>query len=58
MVINQLKGSNQVNAPSLKGRFQRARDLLRQLNVSSLDHIRRGLNSWADRLANLTMDSD
>jgi ribonuclease HI len=56
LIVKQLKGQYKVKSPHLKPLFQRARELLRGFDRVSIMHIRRELNSEADRLANQAMD--
>ncbi len=57
LLIKQLKGVYRVKAPGLKPLFDEARLLLARFKSIKLTHIRRELNSEADRLANHGIDS-
>lgn len=56
LLIKQLKGIYRVKAPGLKPLFDEARQLISRFKSVKLTHIRRELNSEADRLANRGID--
>jgi ribonuclease HI len=56
LLIKQLKGIYRVKAPGLKPLFDEARRLISHFKSVKLTHIRRELNSEADRLANRGID--
>lgn len=56
LLIKQLKGQYRVKSPGLKPLFDEARKLISRFKSVKLTHIRRELNSEADRLANQGID--
>jgi ribonuclease HI len=56
LVVNQLNGEWKVKHPDIKTLYDRARQLIRQLEFFEIRHVLRGGNKEADRLANEAMD--
>lgn len=56
LLVKQIRGEYKVKSPSLAELYQRARQMIRQLEWFSIQHVLRGKNQEADRLANLAMD--
>jgi ribonuclease HI len=56
LLVKQIRGQYKVNNPTLKDLHGRARQLIRQLEWFSIQHVLRGKNQEADRLANEAMD--
>jgi ribonuclease HI len=56
LLVKQIRGQYKVNNPTLKDLHARARQLIRQLEWFSIQHVLRGKNQEADRLANEAMD--
>jgi ribonuclease HI len=56
LLIKQLKGEYQVRNPNLKELFVEAKLLLARFDSHRLLHVRRELNTEADRLANQAID--
>jgi ribonuclease HI len=56
LLVKQIRGEYKVNNPTLKDLHGRARQLIRQLDWFSIQHVLRGKNQEADRLANEAMD--
>ncbi len=56
LLVRQIKGIYKVRNPTLQDLHSRARQLIRQLESFSIDHVLRGKNQEADRLANAAMD--
>lgn len=56
LLVKQIRGEYKVKSPSLSELYQRARQMIRQLEWFSIQHVLRGKNQEADRLANLAMD--
>jgi ribonuclease HI len=56
LLIKQLLGQYQVRNPKLKPLYHRAQELLSRFDTVKLIHVRRELNSEADRLANQGID--
>jgi ribonuclease HI len=56
LLVKQIRGEYKVNNPTLKDLHSRARQLIRQLEWFSIQHVLRGKNQEADRLANEAMD--
>lgn len=57
LVISQLKGEWKIKNDRLRTLAVRARSLLNRFEHKSLQHVRREMNSDADRLANQGMDA-
>jgi ribonuclease HI len=56
LLVRQLKGEYRVKNPGLQRLYQEACALIARLDRVTFEHVRRELNSEADRLANLAMD--
>jgi ribonuclease HI len=56
LLVKQIRGQYKVNNPTLKDLHGRARQLIRQLEWFRIEHVLRGKNQEADRLANEAMD--
>src|SRR4029077_1880310 len=56
LLVKQIRGEYKVKSPSLLELYQRARKMIGQLEWFSIQHVLRGGNQEADRLANLAMD--
>jgi ribonuclease HI len=56
LLVKQIKGEYKVKSPTLLELYQRARKMIVQLDWFSIQHVLRGGNQEADRLANLAMD--
>ena len=56
LLVKQIRGEYKVKSPSLQELYQRAREVIRQLDWFSIQHTLREGNQEADRLANLAMD--
>ena len=57
LVINQLLGKWKINSANLKPLYEKAKELLKQIKMVTLSHVRRDKNQIADKLANRAMDS-
>lgn len=56
LLVKQIKGEYKVKNPTLQDLHGRAKQLIRQLEWFSVQHVLRGHNAEADRLANEAMD--
>jgi ribonuclease HI len=56
LLVKQMRGEYKVKNPGLQALYVRARLLVAQLDKVTFEHIRRELNTEADRLSNLGMD--
>ncbi|MWG35436.1 ribonuclease HI [Halomarina oriensis] len=56
LVVKQVKGAWNTNDPELREKRVRARELLREFDEWSLDHVPREINDRADELANEALD--
>ncbi len=56
LLVKQIRGEYKVKSPTLLELYQRARKMIAQLQWFSIQHVLRGINREADRLANLAMD--
>ena len=56
LLVKQIRGEYKVKSPSLLELYQHARKMIGQLEWFSIQHVLRGGNQEADRLANLAMD--
>jgi len=56
LLVKQIRGEYKVKSPSLAELHQRAQKLIGQLEWFSIQHVLRGGNQDADRLANQAMD--
>jgi ribonuclease HI len=56
LLVKQIRGEYKVKSPTLMELYQRAKQMIGQLDWFSIQHVLRGGNQEADRLANLAMD--
>lgn len=56
LVVRQVKGIYRVKEPTLRDLHARVKDLISQLEWFRIEHVLRGHNREADRLANEAMD--
>ncbi len=56
LLVKQIRGEYKVKSPTLLELHQRAKKMIEQLEWFSIQHVLRGGNQEADRLANLAMD--
>ncbi|HXZ78911.1 MAG TPA: ribonuclease HI family protein [Terriglobales bacterium] len=56
LMVKQIRGEYKVSNPTLKELHSRAKNLIRQLDWFEIEHVLRGKNADADRLANQAMD--
>jgi ribonuclease HI len=56
LLVKQLRGEYKVRNPALQRLYTQARQLIRELNWFSIQHVLREKNREADRLANAAMD--
>jgi len=56
LLVKQMRGEYRVKSPGLKPLHEQARALARQIGDVTFEHVRRELNTEADRLANEAMD--
>lgn len=56
LVVRQVKGIYRVKEPTLRDLHARVKDLISQLEWFQIEHVLRGHNREADRLANEAMD--
>jgi ribonuclease HI len=56
LMVKQIRGEYKVKSPGLVELCQRAKQMIAQLEWFSIQHVLRGGNQEADRLANLAMD--
>lgn len=56
LMVRQLKGIYKVKDPSLRDLYERASELIAQLDWFNIEHVLRGHNREADELANQAMD--
>lgn len=56
LLVKQIRGEYKVKSPSLLELYQRAKKMIGHLEWFSIQHVLRGGNQEADRLANLAMD--
>jgi ribonuclease HI len=57
LLVRQMQGRYKVKSPELKPLHERASKLARQLQYFTIEHVRREMNSDADALANVALDS-
>ena len=57
LLVRQMQGRYRVRSPELKQLHERASKLARELGYFQIEHVRREMNSDADRLANVALDS-
>lgn len=56
LLVKQMRGEYRVRNPGLQPLYRQATAIARQLERVTFEHVRRDLNTHADRLANLAMD--
>jgi ribonuclease HI len=56
LLVKQIRGEYKVKSPTLLELYQRAKKMIVQLEWFSIQHVLRGGNQEADRLANQAMD--
>jgi ribonuclease HI len=56
LLVKQMTGAYRVKHPGLRPLYQEARALAARIGRVRFEHVRRELNTEADRLANLAMD--
>ena len=56
LLVKQMRGEYRVRNPGSQPLYRQATALARQLERITFEHVRRDLNTHADRLANLAMD--
>ena len=56
LLVKQIQGRYKVNSPDLRPLFEEARRRIARLDQFRIEHVLRGKNQKADRLANLAMD--
>jgi ribonuclease HI len=56
LLVQQIKGIYKVKNPTLQDLHGRAKELISKLDWFSIEHVLRGRNQQADRLANAAMD--
>jgi len=56
LLVKQIRGEYKVKSPTLVDLHQRAKKMIAQLDWFAIQHVLRGGNQEADRLANLAMD--
>jgi ribonuclease HI len=56
LLVKQIRGEYKVKSPTLLELYQRAKKMIAQLEWFSIQHVLRGGNQEADRLANMAMD--
>jgi ribonuclease HI len=56
LMVKQIKGQYRVNSPELRPLFEEAKRRIAKLEAFDIQHVLRGKNRHADRLANLAMD--
>jgi ribonuclease HI len=56
LMVKQIKGQYRVNSPDLKPLYDEAKRRIGRLEQFRIEHVLRGKNQQADRLANLAMD--
>jgi ribonuclease HI len=56
LLVKQIRGEYKVKSPTLLELYQRAKKMIAQLEWFQIQHVLRGGNQEADRLANLAMD--
>jgi ribonuclease HI len=57
LLVRQMQGRYKVKSPDLKPLHERASKISRQLQYFAIEHVRRELNTDADALANVALDS-
>jgi ribonuclease HI len=56
LMVKQIKGQYRVNSPELRPLYDEAKRRIARLEQFRIEHVLRGKNKEADRLANLAMD--
>jgi ribonuclease HI len=56
LLVKQMRGEYRVKNPGLQPLYEDARALIRRIGRVTFEHVRRELNTDADRLANEAMD--
>src|SRR5277367_4991322 len=56
LMVKQIKGQYRVNSPELRPLYEEAKRRIAGLEHFRIEHVLRGKNQQADRLANLAMD--
>jgi ribonuclease HI len=56
LMVKQMKGQYRVNSPDLRPLWEEAKRRVARLDRFEIQHVLRGKNKGADRLANLAMD--
>jgi len=56
LLVKQMRGEYRVKNPGLQPLYLRARGLVVRIGQVTFEHVRREMNTEADRLANLAMD--
>ena len=56
LMVKQMQGKYRVNSPDLRPLYEEAKRRVAQLAGFRIEHVLRGKNKHADRLANLAMD--
>ncbi len=56
LLVKQIQGRYKVNSPDLRPLFDEAKRRIAELDAFRVEHVLRGKNQRADRLANLAMD--
>src|SRR5580692_9755840 len=57
LLVRQMQGRYKVKSADLKPLYERASKMARQLKYFAIEHVRRELNTDADALANVALDS-
>jgi probable phosphoglycerate mutase len=56
LMVKQIQGRYKVNSPDLRPLYEEAKRRIAQLDAFRIEHVLRGKNQKADRLANQAMD--
>lgn len=56
LLVKQIQGRYKVNSPDLRPLYEEAKRRIARLDAFRIEHVLRGKNQIADRLANLAMD--
>jgi ribonuclease HI len=56
LLVKQIQGRYKVNSPDLRPLWEEAKRRIARLDAFRIEHVLRGKNKQADRLANLAMD--
>jgi ribonuclease HI len=57
LLVRQIEGRYRVKSPDLRQLHERASKLARELEYFKIEHVRREMNTDADRLANVALDT-